>query len=168
MTENGKTIVLVDSKTIADWVLVRCGIQASAKPASPPFQATLFHPAHRYEDENVLTIGDAALDSAIQIFLFERDKVTKDTAPYLKRQHERVGTCLAWLDTRYADRTTLHEDTFAYVDLALYSALDWFEFRKRLDLSSYRNLVAFKSAHKQRASFATDPRIAEDKMAAKK
>ncbi|MGH7283071.1 MAG: glutathione S-transferase family protein [Polyangiaceae bacterium] len=168
VNENGQDLVLVDSKTIADWLLARHGVKVSA-PASPPFQATLFHPAHRYEDENVLTIADAALDSAIQIFLFERDKITPETAPYLKRQNERVGKCLAWLDARYADRVTLHDDVLSFIDLGLYCALDWFEFRKRLDFSSYRNLVAFKSAQKQRASLAaTDPRAAEDKMTAKK
>lgn len=168
VTENGKPLVLLDSKTIADWLLVRHGAKPG-KPASPPFQGTLHHPAHHYEDENVLTVSDAALDSAIQIFLFERDKITKETAPYLKRQHERVGKCLAWLDARYEGRTTLHDGTFGYIDLGLYCGLDWFEFRKRVDFSSYRNLVAFKAAHAKRASFAaTDPRLAEDKMAAKK
>lgn len=169
VTENGRDLVLLDSKTIADWLLVRHGLEASAKPASPPFQATLFHPAHRFEDENVLTVSDAALDSAIQIFLFERDKITTETAPYLRRQDARVGKCLAWLDARYASRTTLHENVFGFVDLGLFCALDWLEFRKRLDFSSYRNLVAFKNAHEKRPSFvATDPRIAADKMTAPK
>lgn len=169
VTENGKSLVLLDSRTAADWLLARHGIKASAKPASPAFQSTLYRPSHRYEDENVLTVIDAGLDAAIQIFLFERDKVTKDSAPYLKRQAERAEKCFAWVDARYADGATLHDGAFGYVDLALYCALDWFEFRNRLDFSSHRNLVAFKKAHASRASFAaTDPRLAEDKLAAKK
>lgn len=167
--ENGERIVLLDSRTIAEWLFERCGVQASAKPASPKFQPTLFSSSQRYADANVLTVIDAALDSAIQIFLFERDGVTKETAPYLKRQHERVGKCLAWLDARYAGKSTLHDGAFGYVDLSLYCALDWLEFRQRLDLTSYRSLVGFKTAHASRPSFAaTDPRLAEDTLAAKK
>ena len=53
-----------------------------------PFQATLFREGRRYDDENVLLVIDGALDSAINVFLMERDGVLPSASSYLGRQQQ--------------------------------------------------------------------------------
>lgn len=157
----GGQLPIFDSKTIADYLLTHHAPKnGAARKSELPLQPTLFHPAHRYEDENVLTIIDTALDSGIQIFIFERDGIKRDSAPYLRRQDERVAKCLSAVDAIYADRTTLHDGVLGYTDLALASCIDWFRLRKVRELSSYVNLARFLDSHLARPSVAsTDPRI---------
>ncbi|MEO8801535.1 MAG: glutathione S-transferase family protein [Polyangiaceae bacterium] len=159
--ENGAPIVLLDSKTIADWVYARKLGEAKAATSTPALQRSLFHPGFRYADENVLTTSDNALDSAITLFLYERDGLTRDAVPMLKRQAMRLDSCLASLDATYAGTTTLHDGTFGFVDLAIFCLLDWLVFREAKDLTPFTNLEAFYDAHAKRPSLvATDPRLA--------
>jgi len=156
--ENGADLTLFDSKTIAGYLLAEHAPKA-ASADELPLQASLFSTTHRFADENVLTAIDTALDSAIALFIFERDGIERESAPYLLRQAARIDNCLAWLDTAYAGRTTLHDGTFGFVDLGLACCLDWLAFRKAKDFSDHSNLAAFYERNKSRASLvATDPR----------
>src|SRR5262245_34370265 len=110
--------MLYDSRLIAAYLYDRhAGAIPAPPPGAPPLQPTLFRPAQRWDDENVLLAIDAAADSAINVFLLERDGVTKDAASYLQRQTDRVSTCLAFVEERYGGRTSLGEGALSFTDL---------------------------------------------------
>ena len=150
--------VLYDSRLIAAYLYDRHAGAIPAPPpgsgAAPPLQPTLFRPAHRWDDENVLLAVDAAADSAINVFLLERDGVTKDAAPYLRRQAERAFTCLAFVEERYGGRASLGAGALSFTDIALICALDWMRFRERHDLTAHPGLLRVLEAHAERPSLA--------------
>jgi glutathione S-transferase len=159
--QEGRPQYLLDSKLIATYLYDRYpGTPASL---APPIQPTLFHPAHRYDDDNLLLSLDAALDSAINIFLFEQSGVPREKVPYLLRQSERIKRCLESIDERLAHGTTFHEGVFGFLDIALTCALDWFLFRQRYPVGEHRNLTRFLEAHRQRPTLAaTHPSLAQN------
>jgi glutathione S-transferase len=151
---------LLDSKLIATYLYDR---YPGAPPAcSPPLQTTLFHPAHRYDDDNILQCIDVAADSAINVFLLERDGISRDKAPYLLRQVERTERCLTWVEERLGGRSTFHEGVFSFLDIALTCALDWFLFRDRYPVHKHPQFTRFLQTHAERPSLAaTHPKMAE-------
>jgi glutathione S-transferase len=150
---------LVDSKLVADYLygLRAAGtLGAEAAPAvDPPLQATLWRAGRRYDDENVVLTVDGGIDSAINVFLLERDGVRPAPGSYLERQEVRVGRCMTWLDGLYAGRDTLGDGAFAFADIAVVCALDWLTFRKRYDVSRHENLCRMAERHRARPSLAT-------------
>ncbi len=155
---------LLDSKVIAAYIYERHPQPPpAAPPGHPPLQPTLWHPEHRFDDENTLLAIDAAVDSAINLFLLELDGVATQGSPYLLRQRERVASCLTWVDGRLAGGTTFHAGVFAAVDIALMCALQWMEFRRRYPVEQHPNLVRFVAAHAARPSLdATHPLRAQN------
>ncbi len=148
-----RTRYVYDSRVIAE-VMYEGGI---VKPSgeSPPLQETLWNRDLQDEDKNFLSTMDAAIESAVNVFLLETDGVMPEQSKYLQRQNVRVATCLEWLDQRYENRTTLTPNKLAFVDMALVSALGWLRFRKRADLTPYANLLAVESAFANRPSFSS-------------
>jgi glutathione S-transferase len=160
-TALGSAQHLLDSKLIATYLYDRFPQVASI--AEPPLLSTLFHPQHRYDDENLLHAIDAATDSAINLFLLELDGVQREKVPYLQRQAERMRRCLSWLDDQLAGRTTFHDGSFAFIDIALICALDWFLFRNRYPVLEHKHLAKFLDAHRRRETVAaTHPSLAKN------
>jgi glutathione S-transferase len=153
---------ILDSRLIAVYLYDRF----PAPPPGPtaghaPLQATLWSAGHRYDDENVLGAVDAALDSAINVFLMEQDGVSPSASPYLTRQTKRIARCLGFLDDLLAGKLTLHEGVFSFTDITLVCALDWMTFRNRYDVTQHANLVRFLAAHRDRPSLrSTHPSLA--------
>ena len=155
---------LLDSKVIAGYLCERYPQAPPAAPfGHPPMQATLGHPEHRWDDENTLLAIDAAVDSAINLFLLELDGITGAGSPYLMRQRERMRSCMTWVDGKLAGGATFHQGVFAPLDIALVCALQWFEFRGRYPVQDHPNLVRFLTAHQHRPSVAaTHPSLASN------
>lgn len=150
LVDEGLTIL--DSRLIADYLYDRaCGRVAPPPPGHPPLQPTLWRPDRRYEDENVLLLIDGAADSAINVFLLDRDGID---SPYLRRQMERVAACLRHLDGLYGEGDTLAPGTLAFADIALVCALEWMIFRERYDVRAHGNLARVLDRHRDRPSFA--------------
>lgn len=155
--------LLLDSKLIATYLYDRHPNQGITPGGLLPLQATLFHSAHRYDDENALLGLDAALDSAINVFLLELDGVPREKSPYLTRQFERIRRCLSFLDEQVGDKTTFHEGSFAFIDIAIVCALDWMNFRNRYPVAEHSNLSRLIAAHAARPSLsATHPSLAKN------
>jgi glutathione S-transferase len=154
--------LLIDSKLIAVYLYDRAvASPPPPPPGRPPIQPTLWRAAHRYDDENVVLAIDGATDSAINVFLLEREGVDKAAVPYLQRQEQRIARCLAWLEGVYAGRTTLGEGALAFADVAIVCALDWMAFRRRYDVTRHPGLCRVMEAHRDRPSFAgTHPSLA--------
>jgi glutathione S-transferase len=154
--------VLFDSRLIAAYLYAEHAGRIPAPPAGLlPLQGTLFRPAQRWADENVLLALDTALDSAINVFLLERDGVTRDAAPYLRRQAERVGTALTFVEESYGGRPGLGEGALSFTDIALVCTLDWMRFRDRHDIAAHPGLLRVLEAHGGRPALAeTHPSLA--------
>ena len=120
----------------------------------PDVQATLYAPALEAADQNVLSAIDTAGETAIQLFLLEKDGIKPDTM-YMKRQVTRVDECLDFVNAEYEAKATLTPGTLAYVDMAVVTTVGWLRFRARADVSRWPNLVAVETATKDRPSFAS-------------
>jgi glutathione S-transferase len=118
----------------------------------PPIQRTLWDPALELQDQNTVSVANGALDALVNVFLLETDGIRLEQSSYLRRQVERARTCLDWLEKVYSGRTTFSDGQFAFCDVVVLSTLGWIQFRKRLDLGFWRNLLAFDAAHAHRPS----------------
>jgi glutathione S-transferase len=154
--------VVIDSRLIVTYLHEQARAPLPAAPEGRlAIQPTLFRPEKRYHDENVLLVLDGAIDSAINVFLLERDGVSAATTPYLRRQGERIERAMGWLEEVYAGRSTLDESAVSFVDLALVCGLEWLAFRKRYDLSRNPGLARVVEHHRERPSLAsTHPSLA--------
>jgi glutathione S-transferase len=147
---------LLDSKLIATYLCERYPQPPPPPPAGHlPLQPTQWHPEHRWDDENTLLAIDAAVDSAINVFLLELDGIAAERAPYLGRQQTRLRSCLTWLDGKLAAGPTFHPGVFAPLDIALMCALQWLQFRNRYPVQEHAALSRFVAAHAARPSLAT-------------
>lgn len=115
------------------------------------------YPALSWEQENLLTLIDAANDSLVQMLLLKRSDIdTEADKLYFRLQRERVTTILQHLDQRVAQGDFSHWD---YPAICLYSLVDWIAFRELHDLSAMPALLAFGERHHDRIEVtSTDPR----------
>jgi glutathione S-transferase len=122
------------------------------KPA-PDLQPSLFLRALEEHDQNVLSVLDAGLDAAVNLFLLEKDGVKKEQSSYLQRQTARVDECFDWVDRQYAGKPALTPGHLAYIDICVVSTISWLRFRNRADVTRWPNLVGVETATKERPSF---------------
>ncbi len=102
-------------------------------------------------DFDLYLMADTALDSAVNLFLLEKDGVTPEKSPYLKRQSERITGILAALDSAAAAAPNpLYSDG----QLRLGCFLGWALFRQRLTLDGYPHLTALLAALDRYPPFA--------------
>lgn len=100
------------------------------------------------------TLTNTVMDSAINIFLLERDGITFENSAYLKRQAYRVGLGLAELDGLVGDNADLNNEFI----LRVACLLDWGRYRSRFDFSEFANLVKLlEEANKNEHFIATTP-----------
>lgn len=147
-----KVRYVYDSRVIASVLYA-----SSDKAPGNDVQPTLFAPELAELDQNILSALDAGLDSAINLFLMERDGAKKEDFPYLQRQAARVEECLDWVSKQYDGRTTLTPGRFAFVEIAVAAMMQWLRFRNRVDVTRWPNLLAVESAARRRSAIATIP-----------
>jgi glutathione S-transferase len=121
----------------------------------PPFQDVLLDPSLELLDQNVISVTDAAQDSLVNVFLLEADGIRAEQASYLQRQVSRARGCLDWLERTYRGKRSLVPGRLAYADVTVMCLLGWIRFRKRLDLSPWKELLALESAHAARPSLVS-------------
>ncbi|TRY32135.1 glutathione S-transferase family protein [Aliiglaciecola sp. M165] len=117
------------------------------------------YPVPSWEQENQLTLIDAATDSLVQMLLLGRSEIdTSEDKMYFKLQRERVESTLSHLNDLVSQGT--FED-WNYPSICLFSLIDWIEFRTLHDLNNMADLRAFRDNNSQRIeATATDPRKA--------
>jgi glutathione S-transferase len=110
-----------------------------------------------WQQENQLTLIDAATDSLVQMLLLGRSDIdTSEDKMYFKLQRERVDSTLLHLDSLVEQG---HFRDWHYPSICLYSLVDWIEFRRLHDLQNMQQLLAFHEANIERIEVtATDPR----------
>lgn len=110
-----------------------------------------------WEEENQLTLIDAANDSFVQLLLLKRSELdTQEDRLFYRLQHERIASILSELDSQ------LEKGAFGgwgYPEICLYTMIDWVEFRQLHSLRGFEHLKAFREKHVDRIEVtATDPR----------
>lgn len=119
----------------------------------------LDYPVLSWEQENQLTLIDAATDSLVQMLLIGRSEIdTSEDKMYFKLQRERVESTLSYLNELVGQGVF---DDWNYPSICLFSLVDWIEFRTLHDLNNMANLRGFHDKNCQRIeATATDPRKA--------
>ncbi|WDE12385.1 glutathione S-transferase family protein [Thalassomonas haliotis] len=110
-----------------------------------------------WEQENLLTLIDAANDSLVTMLISQRSgfDVSEDKLLF-KLQNERVSEVLARLDEQVAAGNF---GQWRYPAICLFCLLDWVNFRSLFDFSQLPHLMAFYQNSLQQAGIEeTDPR----------
>ncbi len=94
---------------------------------------------------------DTTMDTAVNLFLLERDGLGPAQAPYLERQQSRVRQCLEALEQALEPDPPAPDTDFA---LRLGCFLSWALFRERLSLDQLPSLAMFQQR------FEDDPLVA--------
>ncbi|MDN7135694.1 glutathione S-transferase [Pseudidiomarina terrestris] len=102
------------------------------------------------EQFDLYCLVNTALDTAVNLFLLERDGVTAAQVPYLQRQQARVQSILDELNQREWPVADAGND--AHLRLACF--LSWAQFRERLDIHQWPELQNFLASMNQQAWFA--------------
>ncbi|MEC8749090.1 MAG: glutathione S-transferase family protein [Pseudomonadota bacterium] len=118
----------------------------------------LDHEGLSWEEENQLTLIDAANDSFVQLMLLKRsDFDISEDKMYYRLQNERIEAVLDALSNQ------LDAGGFSgwtYPEICLYSMIDWVLFRELHSMKDYPQLLSFHEKHHDRIEItATDPRI---------
>lgn len=116
-------------------------------------------PALSWDDENRLTLIDAANDSGVTLLLSQRSGIdTSAERMFYKLQHERIASSMRAL-SGMADAGQF--GGWHYPAICLYCLVDWMAFRQVFDFADCAALLAFRDAHgDQPMVAATDPRRA--------
>ncbi len=101
-----------------------------------------------WEEENLLTAIDGAMNSAVSILLMKRSGMKIDE-PYMfvSRQRERIESVLDYLRT-YLGSEKAREWNFHTI--SLYCFLDWGQYRELLSLRDRPECMAFMKLHENR------------------
>lgn len=120
----------------------------SAKFGLPPLD---------WDEENLLTLIDAANDSLVMLRQLQVSGLDIDRdLLFFNLQRERVASSLRELD-RLVDEGRFAE--WRYPAICLYCLIDWIEFRQLPTFAGIESLMQFREHHRTRpAVAATDPR----------
>jgi glutathione S-transferase len=122
----------------------------------PPLAPTMTRPDRHWDDMLILTTIEAMADAYINTrFLADANE---EAVPYLARQHERVRSCLDWLEERVTEKG-FWSGTFSAMDVNLMSLLLHAEKRKALDFRTGRwpKITAMIDHWQARPSVASTP-----------
>jgi len=114
-------------------------------------------PLLSWEQENQLTLVDAANDSLVQMFILSNSDIQADEDKlFFKLQKQRVNGVLLQLNEMVADQQF---KSWNYPAVCLYCLIDWIEFRNLHNMQGLTDLLAFHDDNAQRIEVtATDPR----------
>ncbi len=110
-----------------------------------------------WEEENRLTVIDAAQDSLVMLLLSQRSGLdTSDGVMVYRLQRDRIRHSLASLEHEVLEGNFR---LWRYPAICLYTLIDWADFRELISLRDYPTLKGFRDEHAQREEVvATDPR----------
>jgi glutathione S-transferase len=100
-----------------------------------------------WQDENLLTGIEGAMDSAIALMLMKRSGMNvEENFMYVQRQKDRIESVLDFLRPYLSDRG-IKEWNFA--SMTLYAFLDWGLYRHMINIDSRPECKKFLEAHSQ-------------------
>ena len=108
------------------------------------------------EEENMLSMIDAANDVAVNLFLLGRSGIDVTVSSwYVDRQKARIPAMFGLLEPWAKTRDEKNPAHWNYVTASLLSYVDWANFRKMADFTGYPGLTDFARR------FGTKPNAAE-------
>lgn len=133
---------IYDSRIIARYV--------SAKQGRDPLT---------WNQQNQLTLIDAANDSAVTLLLSERSGLdTSADVMFFNLQRERIMTTLRTLAAMVDDGQF---EAWNYPAICLYCLVDWLDFRSLVNFEGVESLLSFRDHRREQPWVAaTDPRTA--------
>lgn len=117
------------------------------------------HASLTWEQENLLTLIDAANDSFVTLLLSKRSGLDIDQdALFYNLQHERIRITLREL-AKHVEKGEFSD--WNYPAICLYCLIDWVDFRKIQDFTGLEPLMDFRSSNRSQPMVKeTDPRAA--------
>ncbi len=106
-------------------------------------------------EHNLLTVIDGALDSLINVFYLTRDGVTEASSAYVRKQHERAASAMAWLEQWATGPWLSQVHQLGMPEVAMVTTVDWMRFRDTYDVSKHPKLVELADHWGQRESFSS-------------
>lgn len=107
------------------------------------------------QDFELFTMASTLIDTAVNIFLLEKDTITSKESQYLARQESRLATGFKALNNTVQPAKALTTDGH----MRAACLVDWTLFRQRYDLSSYTQLKELlQQANSDPFFTKTDPR----------
>ena len=110
-----------------------------------------------WDDENNLTLINAANDSFVELLLLDRSGISPDSdVMFIKRQIARNKGLMPLLNEKVANGEF---DQWHYPSISLYCLVDWIMFRELFDVSELTALTEFVKKHQNKAGVKeSDPR----------
>ncbi|NMT62491.1 glutathione S-transferase N-terminal domain-containing protein [Marinobacter orientalis] len=110
-----------------------------------------------WDQENQLTLIDAANDSAVILLLSSRSGIdTSENLMFFNLQRERIMMTMRTLAAMVDEGQFSH---WNYPAMCLYSLVDWVDFRDLVDFTGVESLLTFRDHHRDNGVVAgTDPR----------
>lgn len=108
------------------------------------------------DEENALSMNDAATDTVVNLFLLKRGGIDLDGGNwYIERQKERLTSIYTELEPWAASREDQNPAHWNYATASLFCFIDWSTFRGMADFSKHPGLTDFA------ARFNSKPGVAE-------
>lgn len=108
------------------------------------------------DQENVLSMVDAANDVGVSFFMLKKSGFDIDSSSfYMDRQRERLVTLFSELEVWAKRQSETNPADWNYVTMSLLSYIGWADFRKMADFSKHSGLSTFV------ARFSKKPGVAE-------
>lgn len=111
------------------------------------------------DESNLTNVVVGALDTAINVFYLKKDGADPAALPYLAKQVARVDAAMAWVEERLPALGAGPELAPTLPGIALFSALEWMDFRSAWPVRSHPALQAWRQAEATRPGWVeTAPR----------
>lgn len=137
-------VVLWDSDVILDELIAEHGL-GTLRPETD---------GSRVSEALLRATVDELLGTLIKLFYLRKDGVDTAQVPYLAKDEARARSTLAWIEGQLHGAFCTDVEDFGRSELALYSALDWIDFRNVASLDETPGLRAFLHAHRDRPLLA--------------
>lgn len=121
-------------------------------------QDKLGAPSLTWDQQNLLTIIDAANESLVQLLILSRSEIdVSSDKMYFRIQRERLDVVFSHIEQKAQQGAF---DNWDYLSMSLFCLLDWVMFRQLHDISSFTHLSKLHARWSQLAiCHKTDPRI---------
>jgi glutathione S-transferase len=148
-------VELFDSNLIIEYLLATYSTDVPDMP-SPPLATTMTRSHNHWDDAKLLATIETLADTIVSLSYLDwcgmaaegRNAVGMDL---VARQHERIQSCLDWLDTRATPEGFI-PGLFSIQDIALICPLMWNEARNAYLWRGRPNLEAIYARYAERAS----------------
>lgn len=132
-------IQLWDSHAIIDYLIEKNGTGDLRIPSD----------SEKWRESNILHAIDTAVESSINVFYLSKDGITASQSSYIKKQQDRVHSILEWVKTNLRGNHFTSDKRMGLTELALFTSLDWMQFRNTYPVATDPVWSEFLEFHSQ-------------------